>query len=139
MILLDTDHVTILSYPTSPRALRLRARLDAVAGATIAVSIVTVEERMRGWLAAIAKEREVARQVAGYRELAALLRWFGTRTVAPFDQAAAERFELIRHVRIGTMDKKIAAIALATGALLLTANRRDFALIDGLPFDNWCD
>lgn len=137
MILLDTDHVTILSYPNSQRAQRLQARLNAVAGAAIAVSIVTVEEKMRGWLAAIAKEREVVRQVAGYRELTALLWWFGSRTIAPFDQAAAEQFALIRHARVGTMDKKIASIALTTGALLLTANRRDFALIEGLRFDDW--
>jgi len=75
--------------------------------------------------------------VAGYRELAALFEWFGSRTIAPFTLAAAEQFELLRHVRVGTMDKKIAAIALTTGALLLTANRRDFALIDGLRFDDW--
>ena len=137
MILLDTNHTSILSFPNSQRARRLQLRLDAVAGAVVAVSIVTVEERMRGWLATIAKERQVPRQVAGYRELSALFEWFGSRTIAPFTQAAAEQFELIRHVRVGTMDKKIAAIALTTGALLLTANRRDFALIEGLRFDDW--
>lgn len=92
---------------------------------------------MRGWLATIAKEREVPRQVAGYRKLAALLEWFGSRTIALFTQAAAAQFELIRHVRVGTTDKKIAAIALTTGTLLLTANRRDFALIEGLRFNDW--
>jgi len=48
MILLDTDHTSILAFPNTQRAQRLQLRLDAVAGAVIAVSIVTVEERMRG-------------------------------------------------------------------------------------------
>ena len=36
----------------------------------VAVAIVTVEERMRGWLAVIAQERTAIRQVVGYWELA---------------------------------------------------------------------
>jgi tRNA(fMet)-specific endonuclease VapC len=73
MILLDTDHVTVLKYPAAERCLRLVERLEAVpASEPIGVSVITVEEQMRGWLAAIAKERAVRRQVAAYRELAGL-------------------------------------------------------------------
>ena len=35
--------------------------------------------------------------------------------------------------------RKIAAIAVARNALLLTANRRDFELIPGLRFASWLD
>lgn len=38
----------------------------------IGVAIVTLEERMRGWLAVIAKEKTALRQVVGYRELTLL-------------------------------------------------------------------
>ena len=56
MILIDTDHATYLKYPESERGQRLIARLNAVPATEIlGVAIVTVEERMRGWLAAIAK------------------------------------------------------------------------------------
>jgi tRNA(fMet)-specific endonuclease VapC len=37
------------------------------------------------------------------------------------------------------MDLKVAAVAIATGALLLTANRRDFRQVPGLRFENWLD
>ena len=58
MILLDTDHTTCLKYPDSERGRRMIDRLNAVsASEVIGVAIVTVEERMRGWLAVIAKER----------------------------------------------------------------------------------
>jgi hypothetical protein len=63
MILLDTDHVTLLKYPKSDRCARLRQRLEAVpAEEVIAVSVIVVEEQMRGWLATIARERSARRQ-----------------------------------------------------------------------------
>ena len=58
-----------------------------------------------------------------------------------FQESAAGRFDELRRqrVRIGTMDLKIAAIALANDALLLTANWRDFAKVPGLRVENWLD
>jgi tRNA(fMet)-specific endonuclease VapC len=77
MILLDTDHTTFLKYPDSERGRRMIDRLDAAsASEVIAVAIVTVEERMRGWLAVIAKEKSALRQVVGYRELALLFEFY---------------------------------------------------------------
>src|ERR1700678_2356289 len=68
MILLDTDHTTFLKYPDSERGRRMIDRLNAVsASEVIGVAIVTVEERMRGWLAVIAKEKSALRQVVGRR------------------------------------------------------------------------
>jgi tRNA(fMet)-specific endonuclease VapC len=42
-------------------------------------------------------------------------------------------------VRIATLDLKIAAISVASNALLLTANRRDFEKVPGLRFENWLE
>lgn len=139
MILLDTDHVTALKYHDSDRCQRLVARLALAADEVIGVAVVTVEEQMRGWLAAIAKERKPIRQVGPYRELAALFEFYADFDIIPFDEAAVAVFETFGSVQIGTMDKKIAAIALANNALLLTANRRDFEQISGLRFENWMD
>jgi tRNA(fMet)-specific endonuclease VapC len=120
MILLDTDHVTLLKYPENERCARLTERLRGQAHETVAISIITVEEQMRGWLAAIAKERHARRQVLGYAR-------------------AADQFEDLRsaRIRLGTMDLKIAAIALVNQALLLSANRRDFEQVPGLRVENW--
>jgi tRNA(fMet)-specific endonuclease VapC len=140
MILLDTDHVTVLKYPASERCLRLVERLEAVpASELIGVSVISVEEQMRGWLAAIAKERAARRQVAAYRELAGLFDFFSEFEIVPFDEAAADQFDKLRSakLRLGTMDLKIAAIALVRGALLLSANWGDFARVPGLRVENW--
>ena len=49
MILLDTDHATLLKYSTGIRRDRLREKLDRLpTEETVAVSIVTIEEQMRG-------------------------------------------------------------------------------------------
>src|SRR5437867_3086870 len=90
MIIIDTDHVTLLKYPESERGRRFIERLAAVPRTEIiGVAIVTIEERMRGWLAAIARERTAIRQVIGYRELAKLFEFYHEFEIVPFDETAA--------------------------------------------------
>jgi tRNA(fMet)-specific endonuclease VapC len=107
----------------------------------VGVAIVTVEERMRGWLAVIAREKTALRQVVGYRELTRLFDFYQEFVIVPFDEAAAQEFEDLRgqRLRLGTMDRKIAATALAQKALLLSANLRDFEQVPGLRVENWLD
>ena len=58
-----------------------------------------------------------------------------------FNAAAAARSIALRksRLRIGTMDLKIASIAIAHDATLLTRNTVDFAKAPGLRFENWLD
>ena len=139
MILLDTNHVSILRMPSSERRTRFVERMNLSQDQHFGIPIVAVEETMRGWLAAIAKERLARRQVAAYRELSSLFEFFAAFPIAPFDQAAADLFDSLQAamVRIATRDLKISAISLASNALLLTANRRDFEKVPGLRFENW--
>ena len=140
MILLDTDHLSVLKFRTSPRAMHLSGRL-ALAAVAVGTSVVNVEESMRGWMAAIAKERLVHRQETAYRELAELFAFFSGLQIALFNAAAIDTFTRLKaaKIRVSTRDLKIAAIAISRNALLLTANRRDFELVPGLRFDNWLD
>lgn len=56
-----------------------------------------------------------------------------------FDERAADEFERLRKakVRIGSMDLKIACIALVHNALLLSANLCDFGHVPNLRVENW--
>ncbi|HXD85796.1 MAG TPA: PIN domain-containing protein [Urbifossiella sp.] len=139
MILLDTDHVSILRLRDNHRRTRLLSRLALLDDETIGIPIVATEETMRGWLATLAKERQARRQIYAYRELGDMFGFFAAFSIVPFDDAAVDQFEQFNSIRIGASDRKIAAIAIASGALLLTANRRDFEQIPGLRFDNWMD
>lgn len=138
MTLLDTDHVSVLRMPAGERRDRLVSRL-ALHSEAASIPIVAVEETMRGWMTALAKERQATRQVYAYRELGSLFEFFAEFEIVPFDDAAAGRFDQMGRIKIGSSDRKIAAIALEMNALLLTANRRDFEQVPGLRFENWMD
>jgi tRNA(fMet)-specific endonuclease VapC len=141
MILLDTDHVTLLKYHNNERTARLLDRIQDAqdVGEIIGTTIVSVEEQMRGWLSALAKEKKSRRMIAPYRELQELFEFFDAFVIAPFNEAAADWFDQVRGVPIKVSDRKIAAVCLAHDALLLTANRRDFERIPHLRFENWLD
>ena len=138
MILLDTDHLTVLQTPDSGRRARLVSRI-ALADDAIGTPVVCVEEQMRGWLASIAKERLPTRQVRSYARLADLFTFFADLDIAAFDDTAAAHFVTLNRIKIGVYDRKIAATAITRNALLLTANRRDFEQVPGLRFENWMD
>ena len=139
MILLDTDHVNVLKYPDSLQFVTLTTRLNASADQDIATTVITVEEQMRGWLAVIHRADDVHRQVPAYQELLRLVDFFSRWQVILFDAQAADAFRHVRlqRIRIGTMDLKIAAIALGHDALLLSANRQDFQQIPNLRVADW--
>jgi len=139
VILLDTDHVNVLKYPEHPRFASLTTQLNTSPDQDVATTVITIEEQMRGWLAWINRSDNVRRQVLAYQELLRLFDFFTRWHVMPFDEQAASEFEGLRaqRIHIGTMDLKIAAIALRHGALLLSANLRDFQQIPNLHVADW--
>ena len=139
MILLDTDHLTVLKYPESPHAAGLTAKMQAAPEEVFAVTAVSVEEQVRGWLAKIREAADVEDQVPYYGRFVDLIGFFSKWQIVPFDARAAGVFKQLRkdRVRIGTMDLKIAAIALVPRAKLLSANLRDFQQVPGLDVENW--
>ncbi len=137
MFVLDTNHLRELCYDSAVGR-RLRSRIE---NEPVVTTIVTVEEGCRGWLAKIASYREPGRQVWAYGELEKLLTVTTGLVRLPWDDEAAARLLAFRQqgIRIGTMDLKIACIALEYDAVLLTRNRADFEKVPGLRFENWLD
>lgn len=90
-------------------------------------------------MAYIARLNNMEQQVTGYARLRLMLDYYCDQSLLPFDDNAVTEFERLRQarVRIGTPDLKIAAIALAHNATLLTQNIRDFEKVPGLRFDDW--
>jgi tRNA(fMet)-specific endonuclease VapC len=129
MLILDTDLLTLVQRKSGDVYELLNARLEAAAatGEEIRVTIITVEEQMRGWLSYIAKAKSKDLKIDAYRRLHTFLRDCSTRQILDFDMAAADHLEelLTAKVRIGTMDMKIAAVALANNAKLLSRNLKD--------------
>jgi tRNA(fMet)-specific endonuclease VapC len=144
MILLDTDHASVLTNRQAAGHAGLRARMDAAVsekGERFALPIVSAEEQCRGWLAEIGRRRDVRKQVWAYEQLGKLFEFLAAWKIVPLDGSAGDRFEQLRkqRVRIGTADLRIASIALVRDALLLSANLRDFRQVPELRVENWLE
>ena len=139
MLILDTDHVTMLQWAESEEALRLWARLEQAPGEEHATTIISDEEQSRGWLTYLSRARTVAQEIEAYRRLDRHLETYRAIKVLTFDDAAGAEYQRLRRarVRIGTMDLKIAAIALAYGATLLSRNLSDFRQVPDLRVEDW--
>ena len=138
MLVLDTDHVVEYLRGASPESHRLKARLDRATEA-FATTIVTVEEIMRGWMAAIRRIHDPAGQVRAYAGLRQLFGFCAAWSVLDWNAATAARYDQLKQakVRVGTMDLKIASIALEQDATLLTRNINDFQRVPGLRIQDW--
>ncbi len=139
MMVLDTDHISVLQHENSPEAIALTKRLEVLTGHQVATTAVTLEEQSRSWLALIGRYSDVRQQVAYYDRLAAMFDFFSGWHVLRFDDLAASEFLRLRsqRVRISTTDLKIASIVLTQGATLLSRNHQDFARVPGLRIENW--
>lgn len=120
-------------------ALRLELRLSAVPEESVVTCVVVYEEQMRGWMAEIARMQTGTGFIAPYNSLATTLAIYCAMTVLPFDAQAAAHFDDLKsqRIRIGTQDLKIAAIALANDATVLTRNTQHFSRVPNLKFKDW--
>ena len=139
MIVLDSDHLSELQHVDSQRRARLVKRIERQRDRTVATTIVSVEEQLRGRLATINKRPPGNEQVVPYQELIGLLEFCVGWIVLPFDHISARQFHDLKaaRIRIGSMDLKIASIALAHSATLLSANLRDFRQVPNLSVEDW--
>lgn len=138
MYILDTDHLTILERG-GIIAVKLRAKLANISPEEIAVTIITYEEQTRGWLGYLSKSRTLEEQVIAYSKLKKHINIFSKMRVIAFDNESAIIFKQLRkdYPRLSTMDLKIAAIAIAKKAILLTRNLSDFQNISNLEVEDW--
>lgn len=139
MFLLDTNHLKELAYPTALGE-RLRGRL-LKSGAQVFTTVITLEEELRGVLARTNRTLDSDERILAYQKLIERVNFFSRWVVLSLDTESAAAFTRLRNlgVRIGTMDLRIACIALAHDATLLTRNTVDFAQVPGLRFENWLD
>ena len=139
MHVLDTDLFSLTDRTTSHESQRLRFRLSSLSEEELATTISTFEEQMRGWLSWLAQARSLDQQVERYQRLNRMVKSYRRVNILEFDNQAAAEFAKLQkqRIRIGTMDLKIAAIALANNATLLSANLGDFSQVPGLKVEDW--
>lgn len=105
----------------------------------VAISVVTVEEQLRGWLAVIRRATTPQARAVAYERLRMTVEYCASITVLDYTVAIDARVADLRRqgLRIGTQDLRIAATVLAHGATLVTRNETDFRQVSGLQCIDW--
>lgn len=137
MLILDTDHMSELGRESAAtREIELRLTAATV---PIVTTIVTAEELLRGRLAQVARAKKRDHLTAGYDRLKRTIDALSEWEILPFDAPTADGYERLRKLRLGvaTMDLRIAAIALANNATLLSRNLKDFTRVPELKAEDW--
>ncbi len=135
---LDTDSLSLLERGN----LKIQQRLRQTNADSVAISIVTAEEKMKGRLAAINSLSGMERidsLAAAYRALQSSIEDLQALPILPFSELAKDRYRdlLQQKIRVGSHDLRIAAIVLSIEGILVTRNRRDFNRVPGLQLEDW--
>jgi len=140
MFLLDTN--TLSDFFKDHE--RILARMDAVPDdQEIVTSIISRIEILEGRFASIRKAANRAELLIAADRLRVDESRLATIDILPMTQEAAGEFEQLlankKLKKIGRPDLRIACIALAHDATLVTRNTKDFVAIPGLTLENWAD
>jgi tRNA(fMet)-specific endonuclease VapC len=131
----DTDHVSLFQRK-HPVVIQ---HLNEIHSERLAITIITVEEQIKGRFKLIKQANSSAKLIRAYAALQSSVAYFNTITVLQFDEAANVHYENLRpqKIRIGTQDLRIASIVLSRDGILVTRNRRDFDKIPNLTLEDW--
>jgi tRNA(fMet)-specific endonuclease VapC len=105
----------------------------------LAITVITVEEQLSGWYSLLRQARASADLTRVYDRLVETVMFFSSIHILSFTQPAVAQYDQLRsmRLRIGTLGLRIATIALASGATLVTRNVQDFQRIPGLVIEDW--
>jgi len=138
MFILDTDTLSHTQYASSALGRRIVGRI-ATAAAPAVLTMVTVAEQLRGRLARCNSTKSAEEYVERLLDLRQLCESYQAWAILDFDDRAAAEFKKLKaaKVRVGTMDLRIASVALARDATVVTANVSDFRRVPGLKVEDW--
>jgi tRNA(fMet)-specific endonuclease VapC len=131
----DTDIATHLFHGHS----KVAERVSEHPMNELAISVVSVEEMLGGWYTQIRRAKTDQKILNAYLALLETVEFIKQLQTLPFDEAALLHFQTLKgmKLRIGTNDLRIASVALAQQAILVTRNQPDFAAIPGLVTEDW--
>jgi tRNA(fMet)-specific endonuclease VapC len=135
---IDTDVFTAVMYGKAS----VVARLEAIPVEDQSIPVVVLEEILRGRLNAIrlaesGKDR-TSLEVAYDLFRRSVIDSKSYRILKYSTEATDRVNEWKRQkIRVGTLDMRIAAIAVVHGARLVTMNRQDFRRLPGLDVEYW--
>lgn len=137
--ILDTDHLSILQRRSEPEFSALSSRLSQHSPDLVFITIISFQEQFQGWMAFINKAKTSDKIIAAYLKLERLIQLYSVSQILSFDLKSFEIAENLRRqrIRLGTMDLRIASIAISNDAVLLTRNLSDFSKVPNLKIEDW--
>ena len=135
LFVLDTDMLTLLEE-AHPAVCK---KVGAVPADELAVTVVTVEEKLTGWYTLIRRAKKPDQFIHAYRRLAGAVNLLKPLRVLEVSQAGFDLYQNLKAQKLGVgrMDLLIAAVVLDAKATLVTRNRSDFAKVPGLVWVDW--
>lgn len=135
LYILDTTTWTLLQQGQAA----VVANLTAHVGDTVGLTSINVEEVLTGWYTRGRRARTKTDRTKASRVLADATLLLGRFPIYPLTEPAIDRYDsLVRQkLNVGGMDRKIAAIALELGAVVVTNNLRDFGRVPTLVVEDW--
>lgn len=138
-VILDTNIISLLREDDAPTSSRIVRKMKQLSASEVWTTVVSYQEQLKGWLAEINRPRDDRHLLSAYLALQNTLITFSRLPVMPFDESALEIFQDLKsqQLGVGTHDLRIAAIALARGAKVITQNLKDFERVPGLSVEDW--
>ncbi len=136
--LLDTDHLSILQRKAGAEYHCLSTWMTQFTPLDFACCVVSLHEQVVGAHTFLNQAKNSAGLIRGYQLLERLPRDYLAFALLPFDAPSATTYDslLAQSLRIGTMDLRLAAIALSRDLTVLTRNLRDFGRVPGLKIED---
>ncbi len=135
---LDSDVASLLTHYPNQQP-HLVQKVSAMPIQQMWISIVTIEEAIKGAFALINNPKMPTAQIQSCELLRRIMQEYSRFRILPYDATAQQVYKNMTAAekRVGTNDCKIAAIAMSRNFVVVTRNVRDFTRINGVVFEDW--
>lgn len=133
--LLDTDTLSLNQGGHNATLSKVRKHSPTLIG----TSIISIQEQLTGWQSELQKMKLPNEWVIIYSRMTKSVQFLKALPIISFPEESVGIYQSLRkyHRRTGSMDLRIASIALANDLTLVTRNTQDFEGIHGLKLENW--
>jgi tRNA(fMet)-specific endonuclease VapC len=138
LYILDTDHISLFlgNYPpVRDKVLQLKAECS--------ITVISVQEIFNGWVGQLNRVENEAYKIEIYQRLHLTTQFIQQMPVLNYEQTASIQYQQIIKAnptlakRRLEKDMRIAAIAIANEAIIVTRNKRDFEQVPKLIMEDW--
>jgi tRNA(fMet)-specific endonuclease VapC len=137
LYILDTDHISLFlgNHPSvRDRVLQTKAECS--------ITVISIQEIFNGWVGQLNRVENEAYKIEIYQRLHLTTQFFQQMPVLNYDRAASVQYQQI--IKANTIlakrrlekDMRIAGIALANEATIVTRNQRDFEQVLDLKIED---